>query len=520
KSRRSHLEGEGNFESVYRLRDNEGEYRWIEEKVTRSLDEAGRLIGFVGFCTDFTRRRLIENALRESEHRAQALADISPVGIFRTDGGGQFLYANLRWHEIADMGVEEAAEKGWTRSIHKDDQPSFVEEWGRFARQGGVFNLQYRIVRRDGSVTWVLGQAKGERNLKGEVIGCVGTLTDLTARHHLEQEQLKISKLESLGVLAGGIAHDFNNQLTPVILNIDDVLDEELPSSARDRLEQAKAAVDQASSLTQQLLTFAKGGSPVKQTAKLPDILRTSTDFALRGTNVKASLEIEEGLWPVKVDVGQMSQVVQNLVINAAQATGPSGGTIRIGTENVYMINHPSLPKINGCFVHVAVEDEGCGISQGDLKRIFDPYFTTKETGHGLGLASALSVIQQHDGHIGVTSEPGEGTIFSIFLPASDSRGEDLLPTTRRRLHDMRHPDSGKRPKIMVMDDEELIRNTTSNLLRKLNYDAVTVSNGEQAVDLYTALMKTERPVDAVLVDLTIQGGMGGKETVVELQKI
>ncbi len=510
------------FEQIYRLRDRQGAYRWLYEIGTVLRSKQGKIIGFQGHATDVTAMKAIEDELHESEVRTEALAEISPVGIFRTDLDGACFYTNQRWCEMTQLTPEQALGRGWTRSIHGDDREVFRKEWARFAKAGDVFNLEYRILRPDGQDVYVLGQAKPERDSSGAMVGVLGTLTDLTARHRLEQEQLKLSKLESLGVLAGGIAHDFNNQLTPIVLNLAHVLENELDSDMRDRLAEAKRAVDEASHLTRQLLTFAKGGDPVLSVIQLPELLRSSMNFALRGATVCGELAMDTSLWPVKVDRGQISQVIQNLVINACQAMPGTGGKVTIAAENVYAIRHPSLPKIDGRFVHVAITDTGTGISPDNLRRIFDPYFSTKKDGHGLGLASSLSVVLKHHGQLGVDSTVGQGTTFSIYLPACDETPDmnDLSAQETRRVTVDASEDNHPSIKVLVMDDEALIRNATSLLLKKLGHQVVTAKDGSEAIALYRQAQDAGERFDLALMDLTIPGGLGGKETMLELRRI
>lgn len=460
---------------------------------------------------------------RRLDHWAEALTEQAPIGLFYTDTSGHCLHTNRTWQALTQRTDEEAAGMGWTRTVHPEDREEFLSEWSRFARTGLAFHLQYRIVRPDGTDLCVLGQARTVYNEAGEVLGCVGSLTDLTQRQGLEREQLKLSKLDSLGVLAGGIAHDFNNQLTPVILNLAHVLEQELDEDTRERLAEAKSAAEEASNLTRQLLTFARGGDPMVQTIELPNLLRRSLNFALRGTPVRGELAIDAGLWPVKVDSGQVNQAIQNLVINARQAM-PGSGKVTISAENVFAIRHPSLPKIDGRFVHISVADTGSGIEAEDLEKIFDPYFTTKSSGHGLGLSSTLSIVRKHQGQIAVVSEPGQGTTFSIYLPASDEEPiadeDDTTATAPVKAPKKTAHDETKRFRILVMDDEKLIRASTQMLLTKLGYEVLTAADGEAALSIYEERMGGEEPIDLVLMDLTIPGGMGGKDAIKALKEL
>ncbi|MEZ5300481.1 MAG: PAS domain S-box protein [Verrucomicrobiales bacterium] len=284
------------FAIQYRLRRADGEFRWITDNGHPLEDEGGGFAGFRGYCYDVTERVAAEAALRESEARAHALAAISPVGIFRTDAAGRCTYLNGRGHEILDLRPGEESGFGWTLAIHPEDRAAFQREWKRFSDSLDVFLIEFRAVRRNGNELTLLAQAAPEFDESGYATGCVGTLLDFTERRRLEEEQLRSSKLESLGVLAGGIAHDFNNLLTPIILNLANALADTAVSGSASapQIQDAIDAASRARGLTQQLLTFAKGGAPVKRTARLTEILEDSARFVLHGTGVRANIEIDE----------------------------------------------------------------------------------------------------------------------------------------------------------------------------------------------------------------------------------
>ncbi|NOY52306.1 MAG: response regulator [Deltaproteobacteria bacterium] len=331
-------------------------------------------------------------------------------------------------------------------------------------------------------------------------------------RKRLELELIKSAKLESLGVLAGGIAHDFNNLLTGIQGNISLATLDAVPGSPQEStLKEADKACTRATSLTHQLLTFSKGGNPVKTTLHINEIITETAGFVLRGSNVKCVYHLPEDLWNVEADEGQIGQVIQNLVINADHAM-PKGGTLNVRGENIHLDqeNPNGLPE--GNYIRITFRDEGCGIDGEDLSRIFDPYFTTREGGNGLGLSSAYSILQKHGGSITVRSEPGKGATFAILLPASMKKE---LPTQPER--GSLSVGSGR---ILVMDDEELIRKTLSRMLEKLGYKTDGVGNGTEALESYRKALQEGNPYRAVIMDLTIPGGMGGKEAVRKLLKI
>jgi CheY-like chemotaxis protein/anti-sigma regulatory factor (Ser/Thr protein kinase) len=260
--------------------------------------------------------------------------------------------------------------------------------------------------------------------------------------------------------------------------------------------------------LTRQLLTFSKGGAPLRKTVSVAELLKESAGFALRGSRSRCEFSVPDDLWPADVDAGQISQVIQNLIINADQAT-PDGGTIRVGAENVPQgaQSPPSLPE--GRYIRVTIEDRGIGIPKEHLHKVFDPYFTTKQKGSGLGLSIAYSIIQRHDGHLALESELGAGTRVTFHLPASSK----AVPT---------EPGPGGplprgKGKILVMDDEEMIRDLIAAMLAQLGYESACAADGVKALDLYRKAKYAGDPFDAVIMDLTVPGGMGGRQAIGKL---
>lgn len=338
-------------------------------------------------------------------------------------------------------------------------------------------------------------------------------LAEMSHREQLEQAVLRAQKLESLGILAGGIAHDFNNILTGILMKTQ--LATRAAAQGKDPrrlLAGIEDATRLATGLTHQLLTFAKGGEPLKEAASLQEILHGSATFSLRGSKTRCEFQIADDLWPVQVDKGQISQVVQNLVINGAQAM-PRGGTIIISAENFELDSTRAAVDLpSGPYVMVRVQDQGTGIAPSDLTRIFDPYFSTKPEGHGLGLTTTHSIIRKHGGFITVESELAKGTTFTFYLPAVSELG-DQPPASESRLM----TGSGR---ILVVDDEEIIRECLGALLEELGYKAEFASNGAEAVSIYHNALRNGGRFDTVIMDLTMPGGMGGKETIQKLLEI
>lgn len=320
------------------------------------------------------------------------------------------------------------------------------------------------------------------------------------------QEMLKNQKLESLGLLAGGIAHDFNNILTVMLGNIS-LARKQLnnPEKVDQRLMAAQNASIRAQALTLQLLTFAKGGEPIKRLIQLNSLLKEAADFALHGTSLRCSFNFDRGLWPVEADEGQLSQVIHNLVINAVQAM-PEGGILTIGSENV------RTGADVRAMVRIYVQDTGCGIPEENLTRIFDPFFTTKRRGSGLGLATSYSIIKKHGGEITVASRPGKGSTFSILLPAGSGELVEKQPDAS-----VLHRGEGR---VLVMDDEVPLLETVQAMLEELGYQVECATSGNETIELYRKAMQEGNPFAAVILDLTIPGEMGGRETIALLREV
>jgi PAS domain S-box-containing protein len=335
---------------------------------------------------------------------------------------------------------------------------------------------------------------------------------DITERQALREETLRAQKLESIGILAGGIAHDFNNILSGILGNINLArMWTNAQEKAYQRLVEAEKGVLRAKDLTTQLLTFAKGGSPVKKICDLKTLLRESATFALMGSNVGLQFSIPDDLRLVECDEGQISQVIQNVVINAGQAM-PDGGQVEVGAENLAVTAEHGLPLSDGDYVKISVKDYGIGIPERYLSRVFDPYFTTKQKGSGLGLATAYSIVKSHQGFMNVESEVSAGSTFFVYLPASDKSASDETAP-----QDITLRGSGR---ILVMDDEEQVRTVVGEMLQLMGYKVVLAEEGKAAVELYRSAMNAGKPFDAVIMDLTVPGGMGGREAMKELLAI
>ena len=336
---------------------------------------------------------------------------------------------------------------------------------------------------------------------------------EIYEKHKIQEELLKAKKLESVSVLAGGLAHDFNNILAAIMGNISlALLYTDHDDKRHKLLAEAEKASLRAKDLTQQLLTFSKGGEPVKTLASIEEVIRDSANFVLRGSNVQCKYHFTKDLWPVEVDSGQISQVIQNIVINARHAM-PDGGIIDVTCENYDKTRKDQLLTQADSYLKITIQDSGVGMPLKLLDKIFDPYFSTKREGSGLGLAICHSIISKHNGYIKVESVQGEGTSFIFYLPALKGQqpAEQLGEETFQVIG------SGK---ALVMDDEEMIRDLAGKMLSYSGYHVTFAKNGEESIDFYKKEMETGIPFDFVILDLTIPGGMGGKEAIKKILQI
>jgi two-component system, cell cycle sensor histidine kinase and response regulator CckA len=457
-------------------------------------------------------RRAEEN-LKASEAKFRRIYDANIMGMFYASAQGDILEANDAFLIMLGF-TREDLDTGLVQSMVFADprtRPLELEALREIAERGVCTSYEKELLRRDGGRVPTLITAASVSSVDNSVIAIV---QDISEKRRLVEEQIKTSKLEAIGVLAGGIAHDFNNLLTPILGNLSLARNTSENTPGIDGfLQLAEKACWRARDLTQQLLTFARGGAPVKKEAVLSDLIRDSTLFALHGSNVRGEFNIVENLWTVEADQGQLSQVLQNLVINAVHAM-PHGGVIRISARNVDKVEHPNLPVHPGRHVCIEVKDEGVGISPENLQRIFDPYFTTKPHGHGLGLATSFSIVRRHEGYLAVTSELGSGSTFSVFLPASEHKSKSAAA----KPSPIKAQSAGGR--ILVMDDEPEIQQLVCDMLGHLGYKVEVVGSGEEAVNVYRENAQQGHPFDLVILDLTVPGGMGGAETMKELLKI
>jgi PAS domain S-box-containing protein len=348
------------------------------------------------------------------------------------------------------------------------------------------------------------------RNEQGSIVNIIEIVRDITHQREMELEAIRLQKLESLGILAGGIAHDFNNILAAIIVNLQ--LAEMKLQKGQDILKNLKNTIEttrKASSLTKQLLTFAKGGAPIKKMVSLSKLVRETVNFALCGSNIKAVFQIPENLWMVDADEGQIIQVINNLIINAEQAM-IGGGTINIIGENVtYDTDSKYEP---GRYVKLIIIDHGEGIPEEIIGKIFDPFFTTKTVGSGLGLSTSYSIIKKHDGYLELEASSETGSTFMVLLPIAKEKSVATGLSKKINI--------AIKAKVLLLDDEDVIRTACGELLSLFGYQVVLAREGREAVELYQQAKEAGEPFMAIVMDLTIPGGMGGLETMSILRRI
>ncbi|HEX3048230.1 MAG TPA: PAS domain S-box protein [Bacillota bacterium] len=479
----------------------------VESHAVLLYDAGGQPTGFIGINRDITKRVQYEEAIVKERELLMVTLNSLTEGVIAVDSGNRIFLINKVALDLTGYSELEAIDESLEKILNVVD-----EKTSEPVNSVTLQRLRHPVlVNRDLKEVAISIKYSPIKSRSGEIIGTVIVFQDITEKQKTERELLRAEKLESLGILAGGIAHDFNNLLAAILSNIQLAqLKYKKNEEIGKYLQESVNSTRRASELTRQLLTFSKGGPPVKKTASLAELIHDTAKFALRGSHVKVVCDIDERLWPVEVDTGQISQVIHNLVINAKQAM-PQGGIITITTENVVIgSEHHYQP---GNYVRIMVKDQGVGIPKENLLKIFDPFFTTKKEGNGLGLASAYSIIKQHDGYLEVESEVSVGTTFFIYLPALAEIS--IGPEVQNEV-----AVANEKLRILLMDDEEIILKTVSEMLEYCGHQVTVVRDGMKAIKAYEQALNSGSPFDIVIMDLTIPGGMGAQEAIVYLRKI
>jgi len=456
---------------------------------------------------------------REKERLSVTLASIGD-GVITTDTEGTIDSLNSVAEQLSGWSREEASGKNIDDVFLLVDEESGEKKENPVIRAinanqtVGLHKDTVLVTKGREEFRYVSASSSPIRDNNDIIIGVVLVFRDITQRKKMEEELLKAQKLESVGLLAGGIAHDFNNLLTAIMGNISlsKVSNSSKDNNAGKWLLEAEGACEKAKNLASQLLTFSKGGVPdSRESSSLENVLRDTASFTMSGSDLDCKFVVDKDIWPVQIDQGQISQVISNLLINASQAM-TNDGKITIKIENIQASKEKGVPLIGDKYVKATVEDEGIGIPKEYLSQIFDPYFTTKQSGSGLGLATSYSIIKNHDGYIAVDSELHVGTKFYIYIPANGK----LNGTSTHKNNDIVWG-SGR---VLLMDDKHEVLEAAGEMLSHIGYDVDYAKDGSEALQKYKSARMSGKPFDSVIMDLTIPGGMGGEEALRKLRVI
>ncbi|MBI5810915.1 MAG: PAS domain-containing protein [Deltaproteobacteria bacterium] len=459
----------------------------------------------------------MEDERRKAADMLQAIMDNSSAVIFMKDAEGKYLFINRHYERLFNVKKEEVTGKTDYDLFPKEVSDKVVANDSAVRAAGAPIEFEEKVLHPDGGMHTYLSVKFPIPAIHGAVCGIATDITEMKKAH---EDLSRTQKLETIGALAGGMAHDLNNILLGIIGNIS-VAREYLKEGDRVSgllVDMEKAAM-RAKGVAKRLLTFSKGGEPVKEVMPITNLIRDCASAVLAGSNVRCGFSFPADLHQVEIDEGQMAQVFNNVILNAMQAQ-PGGGSIDISGENITVSGEDALPMEKGRYVKITVKDHGRGISRKDLPKVFEPFFTTKERSSGLGLAVSYSIIKKHNCYISVESDEGRGTAFHIYLPSL--RGNEALAPSRETQSLKKrgtHTKYGS-GKVLVMDDEEIVRDVAGEMLRLLGYGAGFAADGAEAIEMYKKALLSDEPFNAVLMDLTIPGGMGGREAIKKLLEI
>jgi PAS domain S-box-containing protein len=464
---------------------------------------------------DISERHRIQAELRRSKDVLDRTSRLGRIGGWELDLVNEEVWMSEHARRILGSPNKPTItlEYAFTQILEGRDRVRRAIE--RTIEQGEPYQVEFLADTPDGD-RWIRSTGMPEME-DGECLRIHGSIQDVTEQKTNEKHLQRMQKLESLGRLAGGIAHDFNNILMGFFASVGfavDELDDQHP--ARAELEEAQAALDRAKRLTGQLLTFAKGGAPIKDHVSLDDLVERVVRFDLSGSDIRPVFDIDSDLWPAEADQGQLQQVFSNLAVNAREAMQESGN-LYISMQNTVVASANDLQLPPGRYIRASVRDEGPGIPTDRIDRLFEPYYSTKEDGRGLGLATVYSVVNQHGGYIGVDSS-GDGAEFIIHLPASPHNSpEEPQSSAREQVEDF---DSVGRARVLVIDDEPAVRRACRRMLESMGHSVECVEDGADGIECYVAAIDDGTPFDLVITDLTIPGGMGGRETLQRLLEV
>ncbi len=443
----------------------------------------------------------------------RSLVENSQDLMFLCDRYGHLIFVNKAWEKALGFTVNELMHRKIFDLQAPDVAQKDIKFFSKRLLNAPINGYETTLISRTGTNVYFSFNIIGLLDLDGRVTGAQGTAYNISERKKMEEEYLRIQKLESIGTLAGGIAHDFNNLLQAILGNIQlakrSLNPEDKPFSW---LTSAEKASEQAKDLSYRLLTFARGGEPFRQITSITKLLRDTVQLTLAGSNISVDFFLDENLYPLEIDEGQIKQAISNIVINAKEVM-PKGGHLTVNAHNVLAREFDTICAKEKNYVHISIEDQGIGITPNNISRVFDPYFTTKgvgsEKGKGLGLTICHSIIKRHDGIIRIDSTPGIKTIVHIFLPEADTphQSAQSSPVVSEQ----------RKERILLMDDEHFVRDVTSEMLEQLGYEVQLAKDGDEAIEIYCKSQDEGKSFDAVILDLTIPGGTGGDEAILKL---
>jgi len=533
------------WKGEFHNRKKNGELYWEFASISPVKDKNGVITNFVAVKENVTERKRMEEELRAlnislEEHVSERTLElaksneelrnskeiltkaqrIARMGNWVWDIVGNTIHWSDEIYRIFGLNPQEfdATYDEFMNFVHPDDKEVVRRSVNDAIYESAPYNIEHRIVLSDGTERIVHEQAEVTFDENGKPLKMLGTVQDITDLKKREDELIKAQKLDSIGLLAGGIAHDFNNYLQGIMGYIM-LAQASADDGVKKLLKEAEKLIFQSKDLSSKLITFSKGGDPIRKTLLISQLIKDSVALAMSSSRFDCQIAVPDSLWPVDADKGQLGQVFSNIVINAKQAM-PNGGKVETFAENIEVNKSELYPLKEGKYVKITIKDRGTGISHEDMQKIFDPYFTTKKSGSGLGLSTCFSIIKKHDGHISVESEPGVGTTFFIYLPASMTIMEKTQEHGEVKAESTEVDSTDSKGKILVMDDEQTFRAVIGEHLKLLKYDVELADNGNTAISLYKKAFRTQRPFNAVVMDLIVPNGMGGKEAVEELLKI
>ena len=474
----------------------------------------GTTVKLVGTIQEITSQKRTENALKESEVRYRELFENnSAVKLVIDPKTGQIVEANPAAAAFYGYSVNEMLKL----QIHDINlaEEALVQGKMEQSRSGESSEFEFRHRLASGEIKDVQVYT-GNVTVAGRTL-IHSVVVDISERKRAEEKLQRVQQLESLGTLAGGIAHDFNNVLTAIFGNISLAAESVAPNhSAHEFLKSAEHALNRAVGLSHQLLTFSKGGTPTRENVGLQELLSEIVLFDLTGSNIRPVFEFDDDLENVHVDPNQLQQVFSNLALNADQAM-PDGGSLHVSACNTQLAEDELAGMDAGNYVMVTFRDEGIGIPPENIHRVFEPYYSSKPTGNGLGLATCYSIIRKHQGSIDLVSQPGHGTTFTILLPAVSMEACQAQEQPRA---DLPRFSESRHWRVLIMDDDDAILRVLSRMLEKFVTGVVTCRRTEEAVAIYREEQQNRRPFDLTILDLTIPGEPGGKVAVQEILEI